>query len=337
MAKPGKRTIALVLCMLLTLMTGALTASAEVKPIYATPPEQLAGLSQEQLNAFGMKLLTEAYTIRSRVGSPTGEVAATPELIDPAAVEAVRNLYDDDALIQRARLNYGLTKQTYNPHDIDEFTITDMAVSRTSDTVLVISFNVKLPNRTSLQSGIVMSGESMPRLLVMRWSPRESMWKIFSHADFDVPAAVLCGSDSSIMPPKSRFNPADIEFAKTYLDKIQTASLTGTEKSVQAPGFQYVFASGERKTAPGKIRARITKRVEPLNVEAIKSDDLMVVRFDTYSTLQLDGGDVEKELRPRLITFHKESDGEWRMNAIGIFSVTAKVAKDTPCRKPKVK
>lgn len=334
MHKPGNRAIAFVFGAFLSLFALVLPASADEQPVYATPPEQLKGLSQEDLNAFGVKLLTEAYSIRSRVGSPSGHVAATPELADPAAVQAVKNLYDDDALIQRARLNYGMTKQTYNPHDIDGFSISDMAVSRTSDTVLVISFNAKLPNRTSLQSGVVMSGESMPRLLVMRWNPRDKMWKIFSHADFDVPSAVLCGSDSSIMPDKSQFKAEDIELAKIYMDKIQAASLAGTEKSVQAPGFQYVFASGERKTASGKIRARIKKRVEPLNVEAVKSDDLMAVRFDTYSTLQLDGDDIENELRPRLITFHKDSDGEWRMNAIGIFSVTAKVAKDAPCRKP---
>jgi acyl-CoA reductase-like NAD-dependent aldehyde dehydrogenase len=58
----------------------------------------------------------------------------------------------------------------------------------------------------------------------------------------------------------ARSTSEDIELALQLLYKLQTASLNGTEKSVKSPGFQYVFASGERKTAPGKIRARIKER-----------------------------------------------------------------------------
>lgn len=324
----------LVLGVLLLLAAGSLPGQANDRPVYGTPPGQLSAASQDELNAFGMRLLTEAYTIRSRVGSPNGQRGEAMDQVDPATVKAVKDLYDEDAMIQDAWLNYGLTKATYFPTDIDEFSISNVVVSRSSDTVLVVSFDVQLPNRTNLQTGMVMSGETMPRLLVMRWDAGAAMWKIFTHADFDTPKAALCGADTGFKPGKSQFRPADIELANKYLGKIQTASLNGTEKEVQSKGFQYVFASGERKTAPGKVRARMKNRVQMINVEAIRSDDLLAVRFDARPSLTLDGGDVRTDLRPTLITFHHDSDGEWRMIAIGIFSVTARLAKDVPCVGP---
>ena len=320
--------------LLLVASAGLTPAMADAKPVYATPPVELAAMTQDELNAFGMRLITEAYTIRQHVGSPDNQLGATQEQIDPATVQAVKDLYDEDALIQRARLNYGLTKKTYYPHDIDKFAVSDVVLTLSTDKILVVSFNVRLPNRTSLQSGIVMSGETMPRILVMRWNDGDSMWKIFTHADFDTPKSFLCGANPDFMPEKSQFRPEDIALAKETLEKMQAASLAGTEKSVQAKGFQYVLASGERKTAPGAVRAKMKAHVEPENVEAIRSGDLLAMRFDSKSTLTLDGGDVEHELRPRLMTFHKDSDGEWRMVAIGIFSVTEKLAKDVSCIAP---
>ena len=68
-----------------------------------------------------------------------------------------------------------------------------------------------------------------------------------------------------------------------------------------------------------------------------KSGDLLAVRFDSHSAMTLDGGDVESNLEPKLITFHQDGDGEWRMVAIGMFEVTAKLAKDAPCIAPKAK
>ena len=315
-----------------TLAVSATQGWSAAQAVYNTSPSALAGLSLDELNSFGLRLVTEAYEMRSRVERPIADEAKVNTTSD--AVKAVIHLYDDDAVIQRARLNYGLTKNTYVPNYTGAFTISNIAVSQTSNTVLVISFDVQLPNRTSLESGNVYSGDSMPRLLVMRWNERDKMWKIFSHGDFDAPRTFLCGANKDFMPEKSTFKQEDIELALQLLYKLQTASLNGTEKSVQSPGFQYVFASGERKTAPGKIRARIKESQKALNVEAIKSDDLLVMRFDTISSLTLDGGKTEADLRPRLTTFHRDADGEWRMNAAAIFTVTAKLAENVKCVDP---
>ena len=119
--------------------------------------------------------------------------------------------------------------------------------------------------------------------------------------------------------------------AKTLIDELMDSSINNTEKSIQAKGFQYVFASGERKTSSGPIRAKMKSRVIPENVEAIRSGSLLAVRSDSVSTLTLDGGEVEKTLRPRLYTFQLEQDGRWRVVAIAIFSVTEKVKEGVSC------
>lgn len=306
----------------------ALQSRADEQRVYNTPPSALSQLSQDELNSFGLKLVNESYEIRSKVAKPTGDVAAD---INSDAARAVVDLYDDDALIQRARLNYALTKKTYVPNHTGKFTVSNVALSRTSETVLVVSFDVLLPERVSLQSGNVYSGDTMPRILVLRWNDQDRMWKIVSHGDFDAPRTYLCGANKDFMPEKSVFKQEDIELAKELWDKVQTSSLTGHPETMQSKGFQYVFSSGERKTAPGKVRAKLKKREEIVNVEAKKSGDLFVMRFDAVSPMTIDSQDVEKSLRPRLITFHKDADGEWRMNAIAVFLVTAKFADNVKC------
>ena len=102
---------------------------------------------------------------------------------------------------------------------------------------------------------------------------------------------------------------------------------------MQSEGFQYVFASGERKTGSGKVRTRVSKIVEPQNVEVIRSGDLLVVRHDTANdSLAIDGGGMEEEeIRPGLTTFRLDPDGQWRMIAIGIFASTKKIGSSTRC------
>lgn len=311
-------------------------AWAESQPAFHTPPSQLDGLSQSQLNDFGLSLANEAFETHSLVGSPGSQASGTENTADSSAVQTVKAMFDDDALIQSARLNFGLTKSTYEPNHVDKFKITDMVISRPSEEVLVASFNVALPNRVDLSSGIVFEGASRPRLVVLRWNKEANQWKIFTSADFDSPYAVLCNKDSSYKPPKSQFDESSISLAKTLLDELMQSSLNHTEKSVQAKGMQYVFASGERKTSSGPIRAKMKSRVVPENVEAIRSGSLLAVRYDSLSTLTLDGGNVEAGLRPRLFTFQLDQDGRWRIAAMAIFSVTEKVKDGISCIKPSV-
>jgi len=311
-------------------------AGAQAQRAFQTPPSQLDSFSQSQLNEFGMSLAQEAFATHSRVGSPNGQIGGAQDMTDPGAVQDVKAMFDDDALIQSARLNYGLTRATYEPNDVDEFVIADMVISRPSEEVLVASFNVALPNRVDVSSGIIFGGQSLPRLVVLRWNKNDSQWKIFTSADFDSPQSFLCNSNSSYKPQRSQFDEASNVLARNLLDELMDSSMNGTEKSVQAKGMQYVFASGERKTSGGPVRAKMKSRTPVENVEAIRSDSLLAVRYDSLSTLTLDGGDVETDLRPRLFTFHLDQDGRWRIAAMAIFSATEKVKDAISCVKPTV-
>jgi hypothetical protein len=306
------------------------------QPAFNTPPSQLDGFSQSQLNEFGMALANEAFATHSRVGSPSGQIGGSQNMTDPNAVKSVKAMFDDDALIQSARLNYGLTKATYEPNDVDEFVIGNMVISRPSEEVLVASFNVALPNRVDVNSGIIFGGESLPRLVVLRWNNKDNQWKIFTSADFDTPQSFLCNKNSSYKPQKSKFDESASALARTLLDGLMDSSMNGTEKSVQAKGMQYVFASGERKTSGGPVRAKMKNRSPVENVEAIRSGSLLAVRYDSRSSLTLDGGDVEPSLRPRLFTFQLDQDRKWRIAAMAIFSVTEKVKEGISCVKSDV-
>ena len=309
-------------------------AWSETQPAFHTPPSQLDGLSQTELNEFGMTLAHEAFATHARVKNPNGQIDGTPNMTDPNAVAAVKAMFDDDAMIQSARLNYGLTKSTYEPNHVDKFTITDMVISRPSDEVLVASFNVALPNRVDLGSGITFKGQSLPRLVVLRWNNQAAQWKIFTSADFDSPQTFLCNKDSSYKPKKSQFDEATIALARSLLDELMDSTVTHTEASVRTKGFQLVFGGGERQTASGPIRVQLKSRAAMENVEAIQSGSLLAVRADGTSTLTLDGGAVEKNLRPRIYTFQMEQDGRWRVAAIAIFALTEKVKEGVSCVQP---
>lgn len=311
-------------------------ATAQTLNAFKTPPAELAALQQKELDAFGARLLGELYETNARVGSPTGQIGGKADQVDRNAVRNVKALYDDAALIQNARRNFGQTKKTFAPSDVDAFTISDMKLNRAEGDVLVASFNIRMPDRVSLGNNLLMSGETQPQVVVLRWSARKSQWLVFSQADFDTPKAAICGAPPASPAKKARFRRDDVALAIREFDRFQDASLAGAEKGVQAKGFAYVIASGDRKTEDGPVRARIREKTKPLNVEAIRSGNLLAARFDTSARLNLDGEPLDASLKPRLMTMTRGADGQWRLLAIAIFSTTARLAADAKCVKPTV-
>ncbi len=311
-------------------------ARAETRAL-STPPAIVSTMSQDALNAFGVRLANEAYAIMAQVGSPNGQIGGTPHQFNKNAVKNVKALFDDAALIQNARLNYGLTKATFRPSDIDETMISDMHVNRGADDVLVLAFNARQPNRVDLGNATLMSGEVKPRLVVLRWNPKKKNWLVISSADFDTPKQAVCTIKPTRPEKKAHFKAADVALAKKLFDEMQDASFAGTEKSVQAKGFTFVLADGQRKVADGPVRNKLQHRQTVTNVEAIRSGDLLVFRLDVVSALTVDGHPQHQAEKPRLLTMIRGADGQWRMLAIGIFHVPATLAADMPCIQPTVK
>lgn len=300
-------------------------ARADQHAALSTPPEALANLSQSELNALGLKFANEAYAIMAQAGNPATR--------SPKTIANAKALFDRDALIQNARLNYGLTKAAFKPTEIGAFNVSNVVLNRAAPDVLVTSFDVQMPNRTALGESIAMSGERQPRLVVLRWNKQQKRWLVMSSADFDTPKGTVCGTAQVSAESKSRFKSADIALAKANLDRFMDSSLTGQEKSFQAPGFTYVLGDGQRKTQDGGVRTRIHKKPAIYNVEAIRSGNLLTVRFDLQPAASIDGAPIHDALRPRLMTMIKGDGGQWRMLAIGLFSVTADLAKQTACVK----
>lgn len=321
---------------LLGFVLPVLSAQAQTAAL-STPPAVLSKMSQDELNAFGVKLANEAYAIMSQVGSPKGQIGGSPNQFNKNAVKNAKALFDDAALIQNARLNYGLTKATFRPTDIDDTIVSDMHVNRGADDVLVLAFNARQPNRVDLGNSTLMSGEAKPRLVVVRWNAQKKRWLVISSADFDTPKQAVCTTAPTHPEKRAHFKAADVALAKKLFDEMQDASFAGTEKSVQAKGFTYVMADGQRKVQDGPVRNRLQQRQTPLNFEAIRSGNLLVFRLDVVSAIAVDGQPQHKVERPRLLTMIRGEDGKWRMLAIGIFHVPATLVANTPCVQPTVK
>ena len=318
---------------LVSLVLPILPAHAETAALN-TPPAMISKLSQDELNAFGVRLVNEAYAIMAQIGSANGQNGGKP---NKNAVKNIKALFDDAALIQNARLNYGLTKATFRPTAIDEAIVTDMHVNRGADDVLVLAFNARQPNRVDLGNATLMSGEVKPRLVVLRWNEQKTRWLVMSSADFDTAKQAVCTANPPHPERKSQFKKADIVLAKKLFEQMQDASFAGTEKSVQAKGFTYVLADGQRKVQDGPVRNKLQHRQTATNVEAIRSGKLLVFRLDVVSALTVDGQSHHQAEKPRLLTMIRGEDGQWRMLAIGIFHVPATLAANVPCINPTVK
>ena len=306
-----------------------LSGCAQSRTALETPPSELDGLSEEQLNEFGLAAATEAYEILSRGGSPTGEMGGAPAQPDESVIADARALLDDQALIQRSSLNYGITEQTYVPTDIDEFEIERMSLTQPAEDVLVAVYDVSLPGRTDPATGEVFSGKTMPRVTVLRWNADDQRWLIFSHADFDTPEATLCGVVTTGGPPTSGFLPEDIALGTEIVDDLVQAKLAN-DNSVYADGYQIVLASGERNT-PSKPIASLTKPVDPSNLEANRSGDLMAIRYDMPNALNVDGESLAQKFNPRLLTYQLAAEGQWELIASAVFGLTQGVADDIEC------
>ena len=296
-----------------------------------TPPSAIDSLSEHKLNELGLAMATQVYTILSKVGSPTGQMGGLLDQTDKNAVKNAQDLLDDKAMIQRSTLNYGITKENYIPTDVDAFQIDQLHMTRTADDVLVVTYYVSLPNRVDLKTGTVFSGKSIPRITVLRWNDKQKQWLIFSHADFDTPAAILCGVESSGIPPKkAQLTESDVALGAQLINDLVESKLQGENPNVYAKGYQIILKSGERNT-PSKPIASLKAKVEPTNLQAIRSDRLIAIRYDMPNALNVSGDALVQRFSPRLLTYQLSLDKRWELISSAVYGVTAKVAEGIKC------
>lgn len=309
------------------------SVKAQELTLLKTPPATIATMNEQQLNAFGFKAAEEVYSILAKHGTPTDHVGFSDEKLKQKAVRNSRNLLDEHALIQRSTLNYGVKRSAYIPTDIDNFRVSDVKMTRVSHDVLVATYYVSLPNRVDQESGVLFSGALMPRITVLRWNKNRKQWLIFSHADFDTPQATLCGFKMASHPNKSKFKADDVKLGSKLIYDLVYSKLQGEIPSVYAEGYQIILASGERNT-PSKPIASLSKPVEPTHLQAVKSGDLIAIRYDMPNALHLKGETLAQKFSPRLLTYQRNPEGQWQLIASAVFGVTASVAQGIECKKP---
>jgi hypothetical protein len=319
---------------LLLVISLGVSASTDNISALRTPPSAIASLSEQKLNEFGLAIASQVYDILSKVGSPTDQLGGALNQTEKRAVNNTKALLDDKAMIQRSTLNHGITKETYIPTDVDKFQIDGLSMTRTAPDVLVATYYISLPNRVDIKTGAVMSGKSMPRITVLRWNVKQKQWLIFSHADFDTPQAMLCGMESSgLAPKKVQFSEADIALGKQLIDELVQSKLQGEKPNVYGKGYQIILASGERNS-PSKPIASLNAKVEPTNLEAIRSDRLIAIRYDMPNALNVGGDALAQKFSPRLLTYQLSQDKHWELIASAVYGVTAKVAEGIKCIPP---
>ena len=319
------------LMVLLFAVSSAASASTENGSALKTPPSAIASLNDQKLNELGLAMANQVYGTLSKVGSPTGQLGGALDQTDKNAVKNVKALLDDKAMIQRSTMNHAITKQTYVPTDVDDYRIDSLNMTRAAADVIVATYYVSLPNRVDLKSNNVMSGKSMPRITLLRWNDKQKQWLIYSHADFDTPDEMLCGVESSgSAVKKSQFTEGDIALGKQVINDLVQSKLQGEKPSVYGNGYQIILASGERNI-PSKPIASLKSKVEPTNLEAIRSDRLLTIRYDMPNALNVGGEVLAQKFSPRLLTYQLNQDGRWELIASAVYGITAKVADGVKC------
>jgi hypothetical protein len=320
-------------CFILT-STAAMSQSLDA---LKTPPSVLNALTPSGLNTFGIKAINEAYTIFSQVGSKTGDIGGRLNQENANAVKNAKSLFDDKALIQTARLKYGLTKKTFTPTDIDEFKASDVVVTIPASGIIVASYKIALPNRVDLKAKTILSGDNVPRLTVLRWDNKKKQWLVFSHADFDTPSAILCGEPSKFKPHTSHYSEDNIRLARKILETQFANVVKGNSTIGQAKGFQVVYASGEQRDSTQQPSYTFSQKPKITEIEATRNGNLLAIRYNGPGAASFEGSAVDPSVKPRLLTFYKNEKGDWERVSAAIFSVTSKVANDIKCVMPTVK
>lgn len=134
------------LCALGLVIFGSVPALSNDLQFLRTPPSKVVHLEKDELNLFGRNLLSEVYSTHALISKASGDTIPKSEDVDRNVIEEIMSLYDDDVLIQRARSNFGQTKTTFFPDYIKNFSLSEIAVTRSGPTTLILSYNVFLPD-----------------------------------------------------------------------------------------------------------------------------------------------------------------------------------------------
>jgi hypothetical protein len=217
-------------------------------------------------------------------------------------------------VLQRPDGTY-LTRDQYlrNPARVDDFTLTDVAGTRTGD-VRVIRYTV---NAVQFIDGQQVTQAPVPRISTYIY--RGGAWRLLAHANFAAVPKPLGGATAAIaaaVPPSSpemaHRHVSDERLADGFL-RINQAGDAAALGRFLAPAFLIQRADGtfltkeQYLTRPSKIDAFAVS-----DVHGTQAGNVRVVRYTLVATIAIDGKEVSQDPAPRLSTFVWRG-GAWRL------------------------
>lgn len=297
-------------------------------------------LTERQVQELGQRLVARFFERLSQTGLPTGRLGLA-QGADSEAVAAVRKILDPAFIVQRADGRHE-THDSYQPVDIDEFTLRGLHVTRPSADLLVVRYEVQAVDSLIPATGIIGSGQFSPRLSAFRWDPEQRDWLLISHANFNPPMEQICNppqqSDRNAADPAPPSDAANARLAdrlmqRWYGDLHRTGIDVAGPGTMLLPKAQLVYGdgfgrdgdSGYRKVKVGKTAIR--------NLSATRNGNILIARFDALNQLSISGQSFSDRWQPRLVTLVEDPLGSWNIASFAIFTFPQKPPADRPCRK----
>lgn len=284
--------------------------------------------------ASGQALANGWFGLLSATGSASGTVTASPDEVRGGGL--LKPYLDPAFQLQRASGERYLASN-YVPTDIDRFKVSNVVVTKPREGVKVVRYVVRTPGATTPDSSTVLSSKASPRLTVFRWDEGSGHWMVVSHANFNTPVAAICDRKPvAITKEKPDTSAEDVKTGEALVSEWRDITLGKTKKSVLDPASQIQLADGQGWPNPDgeKIKWSPAKAYESKDIAITQNEDLLVASYDAVvSDLAVEGSTYGSEASPRLLTYSRNGQGDWKMIALANFTVPEKVPAGVKCVK----
>jgi len=243
--------------------------------------------------------------------------------------------------VQRADGDFE-TFKTYEPIDIDEFSIRDLHASRPRPDLIVVRYQIATPDATSLKRGTIGDSEFAPRLTSFRLNPKTNQWLELSHANFNVPIQQICNYSAPLaVEPVDKFDadPAKAKLVTSLLVRLTEEVRSAGKAIPQADGLimaETGIVSGDgysRSGAKGARRYQAAGSTQRRNLFFTLGEKDLVVRFETKYQSAFDGVAFTDTWQPNLATFTLDPSGQWKLASFALFNYPAVPPAGVKCRR----
>jgi hypothetical protein len=287
--------------------------------------------------ALARKLIEAFYTYLAATGSPTGTIGK-PTIDDTEARNKVKTLLDQDVLIQRADGDF-FDYSSYYPIDIDDYTVSNIKVTRPRPELIVATYDISTPNATSLTRGLVNSADYTPRLTTFRYNQELQRWLILSHANFNNPIQQICNHPSINLAPsvkRSDENLAIQRLVYTLIKRLYNDVRSRGEAIAHKGGLitkqtQVMSGDGYKRTGASGARSIKVGPTEKRGFVVSNGDNDLVVRFEAKNKSRIGGIEFTDEWQPRLATFSRNSKGQWELASYALFNYPISLPEGAKC------